>query len=52
MLTVCHSLLADLMAVLGKVLDLTGGDSLKANVALVRSNARLAAEIAVALASQ
>lgn len=37
---------------LGKVLDLTGGDSLKANVALVRSNARLAAEIAVALASQ
>ncbi|MEX0859850.1 MAG: pseudouridine-5'-phosphate glycosidase [Cucumibacter sp.] len=35
---------------LGRVVELTGGRSLKANLALVRSNAALAAEIAVALA--
>lgn len=35
---------------LGRVLELTEGRSLKANIALVRSNARLAARIAVALA--
>ncbi|MEM6661710.1 MAG: pseudouridine-5'-phosphate glycosidase [Pseudomonadota bacterium] len=34
---------------LGRVLDLTTGRSLEANVALVRSNARLGAEIALAL---
>ncbi|HVR32026.1 MAG TPA: pseudouridine-5'-phosphate glycosidase [Acidimicrobiia bacterium] len=34
---------------LGRVVELTGSDSLAANVALVRSNARLAARIAVAL---
>ncbi|MEM1162626.1 MAG: pseudouridine-5'-phosphate glycosidase [Pseudomonadota bacterium] len=34
---------------LGRVLDLTKGRSLEANVALVRSNSRLAAEIALAL---
>ena len=33
---------------LGRVAELTGADSLAANVALVRSNARLAAEIAAA----
>ncbi|MGG7568659.1 pseudouridine-5'-phosphate glycosidase [Rhodovulum sp. DZ06] len=37
---------------LGRVLELTGGDSLKANVALVRNNARVAGEIAVALSSR
>jgi pseudouridine-5'-phosphate glycosidase len=35
---------------LGRINALTGGASLKANVALVRNNARLAAEIATALA--
>lgn len=35
---------------LGRVLELTEGRSLTANIALVRSNARLAARIAVALA--
>lgn len=34
---------------LGRILDLTEGASLKANIALVRNNARLAAEIARAL---
>jgi pseudouridine-5'-phosphate glycosidase len=33
---------------LAKVNEITGGDSLKANIALVENNARLAAEIAVA----
>jgi pseudouridine-5'-phosphate glycosidase len=35
---------------LGRLLAMTGGRTLEANVALVRSNARLAAEIAIALA--
>ncbi|MCX5481499.1 pseudouridine-5'-phosphate glycosidase [Kaistia geumhonensis] len=35
--------------VLGRMLELTGGRSLATNIALVRNNARLAAEIAVAL---
>ena len=35
---------------LSRVLDLTGGRSLTANIALVRGNARLAAQVAVALA--
>jgi pseudouridylate synthase len=35
---------------LKRVLDLTGGRSLTTNIALIRSNARVAAEIAVALA--
>jgi pseudouridine-5'-phosphate glycosidase len=35
---------------LGKVNEITGGASLKANIALVENNARLAAEIAVAYA--
>ena len=34
---------------LARLLELTGGRSLKANIALVENNARLAAEIAVAL---
>jgi pseudouridylate synthase len=34
---------------LARVLELTGGRSLRTNVALIRNNARLAAEIAVAL---
>lgn len=37
---------------LGRVLELTDGRSLKANVQLVRSNAQLAARIAVAMATQ
>lgn len=36
---------------LQRVLELTGGDSMKANVALLQNNGRVAAEIAVALAS-
>jgi pseudouridine-5'-phosphate glycosidase len=32
---------------LGEILSLTGGRSLETNIALVRNNARLAAEIAV-----
>jgi len=36
---------------LGEILDLTGGESLKTNIALVLNNARLAARIAGALAS-
>jgi pseudouridine-5'-phosphate glycosidase len=36
---------------LAKVAAITGGDSLKANMALIRNNARLAAEIAVAYAA-
>ncbi|MEC9434227.1 MAG: pseudouridine-5'-phosphate glycosidase [Pseudomonadota bacterium] len=36
---------------LGRVLELTGGRSLTANVALVRANARLAARMAVALSA-
>ncbi len=35
--------------VLGRILELTGGKSLATNIALVKNNARLAAEIAVAL---
>lgn len=35
---------------LAKILELTGGDSLRTNIALVENNARLAAEIAMALA--
>lgn len=34
---------------LGRILELTKGQSLKANIALVRSNARLAAQIAIAM---
>lgn len=34
---------------LGRVKELTGGESLSANIALVKNNAKLAAEIAVAL---
>ncbi|RVA33552.1 pseudouridine-5'-phosphate glycosidase, partial [Mesorhizobium sp. M7A.F.Ca.CA.004.10.1.1] len=34
---------------LGKILELTGGRSLKTNIALVENNARLAARIAKAL---
>jgi pseudouridine-5'-phosphate glycosidase len=37
---------------LGEILDLTGGESLKTNIALVLNNARLAARIAAALASE
>ena len=37
---------------LGRVLELTEGRSLAANIALVRNNARLAAEIAAALAAR
>jgi pseudouridine-5'-phosphate glycosidase len=37
--------------ILARLVELTGGRSLRTNIALVRSNARLAAEIAVALAS-
>ena len=36
---------------LGKILELTAGTSLAANIALIRNNARLAGEIAVALAA-
>jgi pseudouridine-5'-phosphate glycosidase len=35
---------------LAKVNEITGGDSLKANIALVENDARLAAEIAVTYA--
>jgi pseudouridylate synthase len=35
---------------LGRIVELTGGRSLVANIALVKNNARLAAEVAVALA--
>ncbi|MEL6435994.1 MAG: pseudouridine-5'-phosphate glycosidase [Pseudomonadota bacterium] len=35
---------------LGKIVELTGGDSLKTNIALVENNARLAARIAVEIA--
>jgi pseudouridine-5'-phosphate glycosidase len=35
---------------LGRVLELTGGRSLAANIALVRNNAALAAQVAAALA--
>jgi pseudouridine-5'-phosphate glycosidase len=35
---------------LAKVNEITGGDSLKANIALIENNARLAAEVAVAYA--
>jgi pseudouridine-5'-phosphate glycosidase len=34
---------------LGKILELTGGRSLKTNIALVENNARLAARVAKAL---
>jgi pseudouridine-5'-phosphate glycosidase len=37
---------------LGEILDLTDGESLKTNIALVLNNARLAARIATALASE
>jgi pseudouridine-5'-phosphate glycosidase len=36
--------------ILAKVNELTGGDSLRANIALIENNARLGAEIAVAYA--
>ena len=36
---------------LGAILKKTGGRSLTANIALIKNNARLAAEIAVALAA-
>jgi pseudouridine-5'-phosphate glycosidase len=36
---------------LGRIVELTGGRSLTANIALVENNARLAGRIAVALAS-
>ncbi len=36
---------------LARVAAITGGDSLKANMALIRNNARLAAEVAVAFAA-
>ncbi|MCB1517577.1 MAG: pseudouridine-5'-phosphate glycosidase [Hyphomicrobiaceae bacterium] len=37
---------------LQRIFDLTGGESLKSNIALVRNNARVAADIAVALAGR
>ncbi|HSO47796.1 MAG TPA: pseudouridine-5'-phosphate glycosidase [Rhizobiaceae bacterium] len=37
---------------LSRILELTGGRSLEANIALVRNNARVAAQIAVAIASR
>jgi pseudouridine-5'-phosphate glycosidase len=36
---------------LGRIVELTGGDSLRANIALVENNAHLGAEIAVEYAS-
>ncbi|HWP68377.1 MAG TPA: pseudouridine-5'-phosphate glycosidase, partial [Rectinemataceae bacterium] len=36
---------------LARIVELTGGDSLESNIALVKNNATLAAEIAVAYAS-
>ncbi|NBR90990.1 MAG: pseudouridine-5-phosphate glycosidase, partial [Rhodobacteraceae bacterium] len=37
---------------LGRILELTGGRSLKTNIALVRNNARVAAGIAKALVNK
>jgi pseudouridylate synthase len=37
---------------LGRIVELTDGKSLEANIALVRNNARVAAEVAVAFASE
>lgn len=37
---------------LGRIVELTGGESLEANIALVRNNARVAAEIAAAYAAE
>ena len=37
---------------LSKMVALTGGDSLKTNIALVENNARLAAQIAIDLAAR
>ena len=37
---------------LGRILELSGGRSLAANIALIRANARLAAEVAVELAAR
>ncbi|QPC87937.1 pseudouridine-5-phosphate glycosidase [Mesorhizobium sp. NBSH29] len=37
---------------LAKILELTGGESLKTNIALVENNARLAAKIAISLSEQ
>jgi pseudouridine-5'-phosphate glycosidase len=37
--------------VLGRVAELTGGESRRANIALLVNNARVASEIAVALAA-
>jgi pseudouridine-5'-phosphate glycosidase len=37
---------------LARIVQLTGGDSLQANVALLRNNAAVAAEIAAAIAAQ
>ena len=39
-------------ALLARIVEATGGASLRANVALIRANARLAAEIAVALVAE
>ena len=36
---------------LGRIVEITGGDSLRANIALVKNNARLGAEVAVAFGS-
>ncbi len=37
---------------LGRIVELTGGRSLAANIALVENNARLGAQVAVALAGR
>jgi pseudouridine-5'-phosphate glycosidase len=37
---------------LGRIVEITGGASLKANIALVNNNARLGAEVAVAYAAR
>jgi len=37
--------------ILARIVELTGGYSLRTNIALVQSNARLAAEIAMALSA-
>ena len=37
---------------LGRIVELTDGKSLEANIALVKNNARVAAEVAVALAAE
>ena len=37
---------------LGRIVEITGGDSLRTNIALVRNNARLGAQLAVAYAAR